>query len=256
MASGTVGELYKTYEKDELVVLAAGTARLSVESCSVKGEDNNAVFPIFRVVAGQEPNGEDAAGKRVMAGQQTLTDRSASIFFRNMKGFGLGKDYFDTDPTFDQIAKDLVGRVVDVELQVDNWKGQDRNKVAIGGIKLVGHKDPTTGQVNYLDGEAAPPPAAAAPAAPAPAPAPAPVPEAAPAAPQAAAPAPTPAPAAAPAPAPAQEAQPAQAAPAPAVTPLPAEGAPPAQAPAPAPAPAPAGAPAAAPAPGGQPAPF
>lgn len=155
MATASVSDLYQAYEQDELVVLDPGEHRLVVDTCSVKND--NAVLPTFRVVGGPQ------AGKRVLAGQQTLTEKSASIFFRNMKGFGLDKSYFDQNPTFEQIAQDLVGRVVDVNLEIQPWKGDDRNKISIGGIKLIGHKD-AAGQIQYLEGQGGAPPSASPPA--------------------------------------------------------------------------------------------
>lgn len=248
MAEVSVSDLYQSYEKDELVVLPAGNHRLEVISCSVR--NGNAVMPVFRAVGGPY------AGKRVMTGQETLTEKAASIFFRNMKGYGLEKSFFDQSPTMEQIAQALVGRVVDMELTIEPYKGEDRNKHGIGAVKLVGTKD-SAGVLTEVGGGTAPTvpeaqtaapapqqPAAApapAPATPAPAPAAAPTPEAAPTpaeqpaqqeAPAEAAPAPA-VPAPAPAPAPQPEAAPAPAAPAPAA-PAPAPAAPqPAAAPAP-----------------------
>lgn len=221
MAEVSVSDLYQTFEKDELVVLPPGNHRLEVISCSVR--NGNAVMPVFRAVGGPY------AGKRVMCGQETLTEKAASIFFRNMKGFGLEKSFFDTQPSMEQIAQALVGRVVDVELTIEPWKGEDRNKHGIGAVKLVGTKD-AAGVLTEVGGgttpAATPAPAAAAPAA-APAPAPAPAPAAAPeAAPAAEAPAETPTPEAAPAPA------------APAAPPVPAPAAAPAPTPEAVPAPA------------------
>lgn len=244
MAEASVADLYKSFEQDELVVLPAGNHRLEIVSCSVK--NGNAVMPLARAVGGP------FAGKRVMFGGEHLTEKAASIFFRNMKGYGLEKPFFDSishlekEEFLAQIAQALVGRVVDMELTIDPYKGQDRNKHEIGGIKLVGQKD-SAGQLVTVDGSAAPAAPAAPAAAPAatPPPAPAPAPEAAPAAPPA--PAPVAPPEAAPA-APAPAAPPAPPAPAPAAEPAPA--APPAPpAPAPAAEPAPVAAPPAPPAP-------
>lgn len=199
MTSTTVGELYKDFEKDELVVLQAGTVRLVVDTCKGEEKDGNLqISPVFRVVQGVATDGEDATGKRNMQGKHTLSEKSGWIFFPTMKGYGLGKDYFRSEPGAEQIAQDLIGRVVDVETEIDPWKGQDRNKVVRSAVKLVGHKDPTTGVISYIDGAEAPATPAPQTTAPAPAtppaPAPAPAPQAAPPAPAAPAPAPAQAP--------------------------------------------------------------
>lgn len=179
MTTESVKALYDQFEDDEAIVLPAGNHRLEVSTCTVK--NGNGLFPMFRAVGG--PN----AGKRVMAGTQVLTPNSASIFFRNMKGFGLGRDAIEAIPgdSIEEIvaglAPQLPGRIVDVELTIEPWQGDDRNKIAIGGIKLVGIKD-EAGVVHEVSSGAptAPAPAAPtaapvaeAPAAPAPPPAPA-----------------------------------------------------------------------------------
>ena len=132
----TLGQLYDQYKKDEPVVLPAGTrVQLEVAAASVKGE--NAIFPVFRVTSG--PN----AGSKVLAGQLTLTEKSASIFYRQLAGFGIGEDFIKSvahlplKEALAQIANALTGRVVETELQTDKWQGQDRNKLPIGGIKLI-----------------------------------------------------------------------------------------------------------------------
>jgi hypothetical protein len=173
MTTRSLKDLYNSFEQDEIHVLPAGTHRLEVVGCSVH-KNGHGVTPVYRAVSGPY------AGKKVMAGTQSLTENSAFIFFPTMKGFGLDKAYFDREPSFDQIAKDLVGRIVDVELAVEPYKGEDRNKIVPRAVKLVGTKDDAG--IVHENSEAAP----AAPAAPAPTPAGAPAPpqpEAAPAAP-------------------------------------------------------------------------
>lgn len=130
---GQLKDLYEQYQHDELVLLPDGEHRLGVVGCSVK---DNSVTPIFRVVGGPDE------GKRVMAGPQVLTEQSANIFFRNMKGFGLGRAFFeprldDVSALMQSIASALVGRVVDVTLTVEPYGTYKRNKIVIGAIKLV-----------------------------------------------------------------------------------------------------------------------
>lgn len=160
MTSMNLSDLYSQYKKeDEIAVLEPGDYVLEVTRC---GKRDNGVMPTYRVVEGPH------AGKTVMAGGFFLTDRSRSIFFRNINGFGLGEDFFAMNPSFEDLANALVGRVVRVTLKKRDWQGQDRNEIPIGAIKLVGAATPTGAA------PAAPPAAAAPPAPPAtPAPAPA-----------------------------------------------------------------------------------
>lgn len=130
-----LSDLYSQYKKeDEIAVLEPGDYVLEVTRC---GKRDNGVMPTYRVVEGPH------AGKTVMAGGFFLTDRSRSIFFRNINGFGLGEDFFAMNPSFEDLANALVGRVVRVTLKKRDWQGQDRNEIPIGAIKLVGAATPT-----------------------------------------------------------------------------------------------------------------
>lgn len=155
MSTVNARELFEQYKKDELICLPAGPARLYCFACTAK---DNGVIPIFRATDGEHK------GKRVMTGTQTLTDKSASIFFRNMKGYGLDETFFapyldDTPAMMKAIAAVLPGRTVDMELIVDPYQGQDRNKVAIGSIRLVSVTD-AAGVVTAVQGAPTAPPAA------------------------------------------------------------------------------------------------
>lgn len=150
----SLSELYKDYKKeDEIFVAEPGDYVLEVTRC---GKRDNGVMPTYRVVEGPH------AGKTVMAGGFYLTERSRSIFFRNMAGWGLGEDFFGMNPTFEDIANALVGRVAKVTLKKKEWQGQDRNEIPIGGIKLQGAAAPS----GNGSAPAPPTPAAATPPAP------------------------------------------------------------------------------------------
>lgn len=144
----TIGELLKQYEdENEITVLEAGTYRLQVTSAK-KRKGNDDIMPVFKVVDGP------FKGKRVMAGVLSLAGNASGIFFQNMAGFGLGKEFFTAlgpsatkDQALEAAAEALKGRIVDVELYVDDWKGQSRNKISIGKIKLIEAPAQNTGQV-------------------------------------------------------------------------------------------------------------
>ncbi len=224
----TIGQLLQQYEQDnELTVLEPGKYRLQVIGCKATKTD---VRPVFKVVGGPQD------GKRVMAGVLSLNGNAASIFFQNMAGFGLKKEFFtalgadvSTEAALKAVADALKGRVADIEITADEWKGEPRNKIAIGKITLVEAPSSTSGGTA---GVPVIPQQGGAPVLPQ---------NVEVAATPVAAPAPAPAPAApAPAPAPAEAAVIVQPDPPPAVqAPLPAEVTTPTPAPAPAPVPTP-----------------
>lgn len=191
--SGSInlGEMFQQYKDNDLIeALPAGTYQLEITHAKALA---NGVRPTYKVV-GAGPH----ANKKVMAGGFYLTEKSRSIFFRNMACLGLDVNYFAQQPTLDDVAKALVGRIADVEVEVRQYNGEDRNEIPIGRIKLVSAPPlPGVGGAPVVTQAAAPAPAA--PAAPAPA-APAAAAPAAPPTPPAAAPAVAEAPAAPPAP--------------------------------------------------------
>ena len=199
-------DVYQTYQKeDELLVVDEGQYELEVISCSVKSD--NSLLPTFKILGGPmqaAAPGEQPVnpiGRRLLAGQFTLSEKSRSIFFQNLKGFGIGESFFaqyrnlGQREVFGILATALVGSKVSVYLAKRDWQGSDRNHIPIGKIKLIGSGTngaaPAAAVPAAVAAAPAAPPAEAAPAAAAPAPAAA---EAAPApaaaAPAAAAPAP------------------------------------------------------------------
>jgi hypothetical protein len=200
-----LGSLLQEAKADDIQALEPGDYELEVVSAKDRGTD---VMPVFKVTAGP------FAGRKVMAGAFSIKGNGARVFYQNMKAFGLPEEFLLAETTtLDDVAKALVGRVVNATLIIDDWKGEPRNKIPIGAIRLISAPPlPAAGGVpqaapaavqQAAPATAAPAPAAAAPpvaaaAAPAAAPPPAATaPETAPAA----APAPVAAPAAAPAPA-------------------------------------------------------
>lgn len=78
----------------------------------------------FRVVDGP------AAGKTAFTNFNITPDSdfALGIFFAQIGAFGLGDEFFATDPTPEQLAASLVGRRANVELGIRAWQGQDRNE--------------------------------------------------------------------------------------------------------------------------------
>jgi hypothetical protein len=82
----------------------------------------------FKVTEGPHAN-------RTILSQLTLSpdnETALSIFFRQMKAFGLGEDFFARVPAgqLGPVASAMVGRRVTVKLTQREWQGEMRNNVA------------------------------------------------------------------------------------------------------------------------------
>lgn len=153
----SLGHLFEEYEKNsKLTVLEAGNHTLKVTSCTTK---NKGLIPVYTPVSG--PN----AGKRVMAGgiYPGETEGGRQAFFRKLEKFGIGAAFFKQSPSLADVAKAMIGRVVEVELEVESWNDEPRNALAFK-IKLVSAPDlPSIGGVPQVAAPQSPPQQAAAP---------------------------------------------------------------------------------------------
>lgn len=52
-----------------------------------------------------------------------------AFFFKHMAAFGLTGDFFASEPSMSQVAGAIKDKVVDVDVIIDNYGGEDRNKV-------------------------------------------------------------------------------------------------------------------------------
>lgn len=69
---------------------------------------------------------------RTAYNQVTLTTDSPpamGFFFRNMKAHGLDANFFAANPTLEQVAENLVGKLAHVKIGVKNVNGDDRNSM-------------------------------------------------------------------------------------------------------------------------------
>lgn len=188
----SVGSVWAAQKKNTVLPVPEGSYTMHIERCSVRNE--NALMPFFRVLGGVYD------GQAVMAGQHTLTEAAGGIFIQNMLAFGIDASVFEQNPSLQDLANMLIGRVVEVELRLREWNGSERNEMPIGKARFLRMFDAMN-----PGGVASAPPAQAAPLPPAAIPVAAPVappvvqaPPPAPVAPVAPAPAPA-APVAAPA---------------------------------------------------------
>lgn len=99
-------------------------------------------------------------------------DKAVQMFFVNMREFGLGKEYFRANPTFEQLANEMLNRRVMVEIEHTEYNGNTREQVK--RIKKIdGYENPAPGQggnanqgVPSVTSPASPAAPASAPAAP------------------------------------------------------------------------------------------
>jgi hypothetical protein len=93
----------------------------------------------FRIVDGP------AAGKTGIFNNFNVTydnDFAMGIFFANMAAFGLGVEFFNGNPSMEQLAATLVGRRANAKLGTRTWQGQER--VNVEEWRVVDDQAPVT----------------------------------------------------------------------------------------------------------------
>lgn len=113
-------------------VVPAGEYTVKIVGATPNNEKEY-ITPRYEVVSGPY------VGKTVLAGQWSYKPNARGIFLRNCAGAGLDEAWFlANSPTPTQIAEALKGRIVTINLTIDYSYDKDgRNKLVIGGIKLV-----------------------------------------------------------------------------------------------------------------------
>lgn len=83
----------------------------------------------FKIIAGPQ------AGKSVFNNFVISPENANALgfFFRHMAALGLERDYWATNPPLSAAAALLVGRKATITVSIEQWNGQDRNRV--NGIK-------------------------------------------------------------------------------------------------------------------------
>ena len=71
-------------------------------------------------------------------------DKAVQMFFVNMREFGLGREYFRGNPTFEQLANELLNRRVMVEIEHTEYNGSTREQVK-RIKKIEGYENPAPG---------------------------------------------------------------------------------------------------------------
>jgi Protein of unknown function (DUF669) len=88
--------------------------------------------------------------------------KALGIFFSQMKALGLGKDFFEAQPSEDVVVNSLVGKRANVTVGQREWQGQMRNEIK--SIKPSGDASSTAAPATPST-PATPPSPSAAPAA-------------------------------------------------------------------------------------------
>lgn len=57
-------------------------------------------------------------------------NNALAFFFKHMAAFGLHSDFFAANPSMQQVASAMQGRVVDIDVKIKQYNGEDRNEVA------------------------------------------------------------------------------------------------------------------------------
>lgn len=215
-------DLMSAADESSVAPIPASDYNLKIVSC--EATTSSSKKPMWKIVAEVEDG--PYAGRKIWT-QQTLSmenPNAVAMFFKVMATVGLNKAYFATRPSNTEIASAMVGRRFKGKVGIEQWDGEDRNKISkwspltAGGLTPPPAGGPAGGPPPPPQPSAAPPAppaapmstptasaeAAAAPVTPAAAP---------PAPPQVDAPAAHPAPPAAPVPPPAPAAPEAPAAP-------------------------------------------
>lgn len=72
------------------------------------------------------------AGKSVFNNFVISPENGSALgfFFRHMAALGLTREWFATKPSMAQVAEALVGRECLIDIVIDTWVGEERNKVS------------------------------------------------------------------------------------------------------------------------------
>lgn len=90
-----------------------------------KAGDKDKIEVKFSVISGPHAN-------RKIFNTYTISpenNNALAFFFKHMLAFGLGSDFFASEPTIQQVAQALVEKTVDVDVIIDTYDNQDRNKI-------------------------------------------------------------------------------------------------------------------------------
>ena len=142
MSAGPVNfnDLLKAADDAGFSVVPANDYDAEVATAEAKttSSGKNQIAVRFKITSGPQ------AGKSVFNNFVISPDNANALgfFFRHMAAMGLEREYFAANPPLAQAAAALVGRKVTITVSVEQWNGQDRNRVnavkKAGGVTGVG----------------------------------------------------------------------------------------------------------------------
>lgn len=128
MGAANWNDLMKAADDAGFSLLPNGTYDVKVSAAeaktTAKGKDMFAVT--YEITSGPSMG-------RKQKNNFTISPESAvalGFFFREMKAMGLDAAYFSTAPSTAKVAADLLGKTCRIEIGVEIWNGEERNKVA------------------------------------------------------------------------------------------------------------------------------
>lgn len=120
------GDLYKE-NKDALKPLPDGEYMAVVSDAEATKSQNDKPMIRLKLLV------TTAAGtKKMVATQMTVSVENPTalgIFFRQMEAFGIGADYWASNPTLEQVANVMRDKSIRVVLGTSTWNDQPRNDV-------------------------------------------------------------------------------------------------------------------------------
>lgn len=104
-----------------------GEYELQVGTAVIKPTNNGKDRIACRYNVVQGPH----TGRPVFHGFTLSPESSASMgfFFRQMKAHGLGPEFFAQNPSIQQVADNLIGKLVHVKIGIEPYQGEDRNSL-------------------------------------------------------------------------------------------------------------------------------
>jgi len=107
-------------------------AEVATAEAKTTSSGKNQIAVRFKITSGPQ------AGKSVFNNFVISPDNANALgfFFRHMAAMGLEREYFAANPPLAQAAAALVGRKVTITVSVEQWNGQDRNRV--NAVKKAG----------------------------------------------------------------------------------------------------------------------
>lgn len=113
---------------DDYSALPAGPYTVQVDDATAKvAQSGNAMISVTCRVLGGPYDGRIVWTNIVFA---TSNATAMKFTLRKLKALGVTRDWIaDNNPTTEQIATKIIDKVVDVDIEIRQWDGEDRNEI-------------------------------------------------------------------------------------------------------------------------------